>query len=187
VAETRLWLIRHAPVAGPRGLLHGLDAPADVSDAPALSRLKAELPTSHAALSSAARRAQETALALGLQARAEPAFNEQDFGHWAGRSHDEIRRDFGAAYDAFWAAPASKRPPGGESFVDQIARSRTAIDTLPGGDVIIVAHAGTVRAALAIALDLSAEQALRFLVDPWSLTRIDRLDDAWRVVAVNCA
>ena len=30
--DTRLWLIRHAPVAGPAGVIHGDDAPADTRD-----------------------------------------------------------------------------------------------------------------------------------------------------------
>jgi alpha-ribazole phosphatase len=46
-------------------------------------------------------------------------------------------------------------------------------------------HSGTIRAVLAIALDLKSEQALRFVIDPLSLTRIDRLAEGWRVVAVN--
>jgi broad specificity phosphatase PhoE len=62
---------------------------------------------------------------------------------------------------------------------------RGGIEALPAGDVIIVAHAGTIRAALALALELPPERALRFVIDPRSLTRLDRLDNAWRVVAVN--
>jgi alpha-ribazole phosphatase len=183
--ETRLWLIRHAPVLGSPGMLHDLRAPADVSDVAAVSRLEAQLPADHAAITSSARRAQETAQALGLEPHVEPAFNEQDFGQWTGRTHDELRRDFSATYDDFWRGPASRRPPGGESFGEQIARVRTAIDRLPQGDVVIVAHAGTIRAALAIALGIAAEAALGFVIDPWSLTRLDRLDRAWRIVAVN--
>jgi alpha-ribazole phosphatase len=183
--DTRLWLIRHAPVSGTPGMLHDLGVPADVGDSAALSRLKAQLPGNHAAIVSSARRTQQTALALGLQPRVEPAFNEQDFGGWTGRTHDELRRELGEAYDAFWRVPASGRPPGGESFVAQIARVRTAIDALPTGDVIIVAHAGTIRAGLAIALGIAAENALSFVIEPWSLTRLDRLDRAWRVVCVN--
>jgi alpha-ribazole phosphatase len=29
------------------------------------------------------------------------------------------------------------------------------------------------------------DRALRFVIDPLSLTRLDRLDNGWRVVAVN--
>jgi alpha-ribazole phosphatase len=185
VPETRLWLIRHAPVSGPPGMLHGLEASADVSDIAALSRLKAQLPANHLAVASSARRAQETALALGLQPRVDPAFNEQDFGQWIGRTHDDLRRDFGAAYDDFWRAPAGGRPPGGENFAEQIARVRSAIERLRAEDVILVAHGGTIRAALAIALGIAAEAALSFVVDPWSLTRLDRLERGWRIVWVN--
>jgi len=183
--ETHLWLVRHAPVSGPPGLLHDLQAAADVSDVAALSRLRANLPANRSAITSSARRTQETAHALGLEPRVEPAFNEQDFGEWTGRTHDEFRRAFGAGYDDFWRAPATSRPPGGETFVEQIARVRGAIDALPAGDVVMVAHAGTVRAALAVALGISAETALAFVIDPWSLTRLDRLDGGWRIVAVN--
>jgi alpha-ribazole phosphatase len=59
------------------------------------------------------------------------------------------------------------------------------ITALPAGDVIVVAHAGTIRAALALALELSPDKALSFVIDPWSLTRLDRLDKGWRVVSVN--
>jgi alpha-ribazole phosphatase len=183
--ETQLWLIRHAPVDGPRGIIHDLDAPADVRDAAALQRLRAQLPDPHVAISSPARRARETAEALGLVAVMDASFSEQDFGRWTGRSHEEIGRDFGSARDAFWRAPATSRPPGGESFADQIARVRGGIDALPAGDVIIVAHAGTIRAALALALGIEPDHALRFVIDPLSLTRLDRLENSWRVVAVN--
>jgi alpha-ribazole phosphatase len=183
--QTQLWLIRHAPVDRPRGIIHGVEAPADVSDVAALSRLQARLPNPHVAISSPARRARDTAAALGLVAVSDASFSEQDFGSWTGRSHEEIRRDSGSAYDAFWRAGATNRPPGGESFVEQIARVRIAIAALPAGDVILVAHAGTIRAALALALEISPDNALRFVIDPLSLTRLDRLDNAWRVAAVN--
>ena len=183
--ETRFWLVRHAPVAGPRGVIHAPDAPADTSDAAALDRLRSQLPTRAAAFCSPARRTVETALALGLAANREPALREQDFGAWTGRSHAELRAELGAAYDAFWQAPASNRPPGGESFEDQIARVTQALAALPQGDIVLVVHSGTVRAALATALGLPAANALHFVVDPLSLTRIDRLDGGWRVIGVN--
>jgi len=183
--QSQLWLIRHAPVGGPRGMIPYIDAPADVSDAAALLRVREQLPDSHVAISSPARRARETAAALGLVVSPDPAFSEQDFGDWTGQTHEDIRRDAEAAYDEFWRAPADNRPPGSESFAEQIARVRGGIEVLPAGYVIIVAHAGPIRAALALALELSPERALRFVIDPLSLTRLDRLDNAWRVVAVN--
>jgi alpha-ribazole phosphatase len=46
-------------------------------------------------------------------------------------------------------------------------------------------HSGTIRAALAVALEIAPDRALRFAIDPLSLTRIDRLTNGWRIVGVN--
>jgi alpha-ribazole phosphatase len=183
--EVRLWLIRHAPVAGPKGVIYGIDAPADLSDQSALGALRMKLPAGARCLASPSTRTLETAAAIGLHLTAEPRFSEQDFGQWTGRRHDDLAREPGTAYRDFWNMPASSRPPEGESFVEQIARVRAAFADLAAGDVIGVVHSGTVRAALAIALDLSPEAALRFAIDPLSLTRIDKVAGSWRVVGVN--
>jgi alpha-ribazole phosphatase len=185
MGETQLWLIRHAPVDGPRGVIHAPDAPADLSDVAAFAALQARLPDGAFAVCSPARRTRETAARLGLKASEDDAFREQDFGDWTGRRHAELEAELGAAYHAFWQSPGSNRPPGGESFADQIARARAGLTRLPEGDIVLVVHSGTIRALLAVALDLAPETALRFVIDPLSLTRIDRLANAWRVVAVN--
>jgi alpha-ribazole phosphatase len=185
MSEARLWLIRHAPVAGPRGVIHGADAPADLTDTARIAALRASLPGASAAYCSPARRTIETALALGLDPIHAAAFREQDFGAWTGRRHSDIARELGDAYAIFWRDAATNRPPGGESFADQIARVAAGLAALPAGDVILVAHSGTIRAALAIALDTAPDSALRFVVEPLSLTRIDRLNRSWRIGAVN--
>lgn len=184
-AEARLWLIRHAPVAGPRGVIHAADAPADLTDTERFNTLCASLPGAAAAWCSPARRTVETARALGLDAVQDAAFAEQYFGTWTGRRHSEIAQQLGSAYDDFWRTPARSRPPGGESFADQIERVAARLMALPAGNVILVVHSGTIRAALAVALGVTGESALRFVIDPLSLTRIDRLGDDWRVGAVN--
>jgi alpha-ribazole phosphatase len=184
-AETNLWLIRHAPVDGPRGVIHAPDAPADLGDSAAFAALKAKLPADAVAVCSPARRTRETAQRLELDAVEDVLFREQDFGDWTGRRHNDLVAELGDAYRNFWKSPAANRPPGGESFVDQIDRARAGLASLPAGDAILVVHSGTIRAVLAIALDLSPDSALRFVIDPLSLTRIDRLENGFRVVAVN--
>ena len=50
------------------------------------------------------------------------------------------------------------------------------LETMPdSGEVVLVVHSGPIRAVLAIALDRAPEQALRFVIDPLSLTRLDRI------------
>ena len=183
--SNRLWLIRHAPVAGASAVIHDLDAPADVSNVTALDLLREKLPRGAAQFTSPSRRTLQTAAVLGLNAVPDPNLLEQNFGDWTGRRHEDLAREFGAAYHDFWKAPAENKPPNGESFADQVARVRYALAALPPGDVVVVAHSGTVRAALAIALGIAPESALRFKIDPLSLTQIDRVERGWSVVCVN--
>lgn len=183
--ETFLWLIRHAPVDGVTGTIHGADAPADLRDRAQLEALRRSLPRGAASHASPARRTIETAHALGLTPELIPEFGEQDFGAWTGRRHDEIGAAGDQAYARFWSDPARGRPPGGESFADQVARVRLGLSRIGAGSATLVVHSGTIRAALCIALDLTPQAALRFVIDPLSLTRIDRLATGWRVVSVN--
>jgi alpha-ribazole phosphatase len=115
-AETNLWLIRHAPVDGPRGVIHGPDAPADLSDTAAFAALKAKLPAEAFALCSPARRTSETAVALGLDPVKDVSFREQDFGAWTGARHNDLVAELGDAYREFWKFPASNRPPAAKAL-----------------------------------------------------------------------
>lgn len=181
----RFWLVRHAPVAGPAGIIHAAEAPADVSDSAAVNGLSQCLPKNAGVYAGPARRTIETAAALGLSPTMEPRFREQNFGAWTGRRHVDLEREQPETYRAFWRAAASNRVAGGESFVDQIERVRIGLATIEATDAVLVVHSGTVRAALAIALDLAPERALSFVIAPWSLTRLDRVSDGWRVEYVN--
>ncbi len=183
--ETFLWLIRHAPVDGVAGTIHAPDAPADLHDRVQLEALRQLLPRNATSHASPARRTVETARALGLEPELVAEFSEQDFGDWTGRRHDELAAGGGEAYARFWRDPARGRPPGGESFEDQVARVRQGLARIGAGPATLIVHSGTIRAALCIALDLTPEAALRFVIDPLSLTRIDRLASGWRVVSVN--
>lgn len=181
----RLWLIRHARVLGHEGVIHGSDAPADLNERSAIRARARNLPPEAAAWCSPARRTVETARALGLAVQTLDDLREQDFGAWTGCRHADLARASEPGYEAFWEAPDRSRPPGGESFCDQVSRVETALQRLPAGDHVLVVHSGTVRSVLALALERRTRLALQFVVDPLGLTRIDTLDGAWRIVSVN--
>ena len=145
-SEKRFWLVRHAPVDGVIGTIHGFDAPADLSDTRRINALRAMLPKACPVYCSPTRRTVETARVLGLEAVSEAKFREQDFGRWTGRMHRDIAQEFPDLYAQFWRAPATNRAPGGESFEDQIARVAIALDALPPGDAVLIVHSGTIRA-----------------------------------------
>jgi broad specificity phosphatase PhoE len=117
----------------------------------------------------------------------EPDLAEQALGAWQGISHEALTERLRAPPHPFWPHAAAERPPGGESLDDVRARVGPVIERLAeaGGDHVVVAHGGTIRAALAHALDLDAHRALMFSVKNLSLTMLERHGAHWRVVAVN--
>jgi alpha-ribazole phosphatase len=204
---TRWWWLRHAPIPGASdGRLFGaLDVGCDTGDAVAFAALAARLPPSGRWVLTPLKRTRATfdaILAAGHPAPAvpplvEPALAEQHFGRWQGLTWAEMAAQDPAAHADFWRDPTGRAPPEGESFADVIARVAAAVnrltEALQGCDIIAVAHGGSIRAALALALGLTPAAALALVIDNLSLTRISHLPGgglggrgaAWRVEGVN--
>jgi alpha-ribazole phosphatase len=204
--STRFWWVRHAPVAHDGRIYGQSDLSCDCSETAAFAGLAAQLPRRAVWVASNLRRTHETAAAIIRAGLPVPAaisrpeilaladLAEQNFGDWQGLTYDELSRMRNGAFHRFWHAPAHETPPGGESFVavvDRVSRAiRGLVEAHAGHDIIAVAHGGTIRAALAMALDLNPEAALAFAIDNCSLTRIDHIDGpgtghGWRVATVN--
>jgi alpha-ribazole phosphatase len=204
---TRWWWVRHGPVHNPERRLYGqMDLDAHFPDEDALSALARRLPADAVWLTSHLRRTHQTAnalrAALGTAHEAAPAafaaLAEQHFGAWQGLSFAELRA-LGDDFERIWNAPGATRPPDGENFSDVIARVAPLVEKLTadhaGRDIVAVAHGGSIRAALALALGLDADTALGFRIDTLSLTRIDFVPEGrervpgalrrWRIEAVN--
>jgi alpha-ribazole phosphatase len=198
VAVTRWWWLRHAPVPDPENRICGrLDPPCDLSDEERFTALAAHLPAKAVIVDSGLLRCGQTLGAIeaaGLAmapALIESDLQEQDFGRWQGRRWAELDSLHDPLVTAFWQDPAAAVPPGGESFEALIARVGATIlrlnEAYEGRDIIAIAHAGTIRAALVVALGLAPRAALSFVIDPLSLTRLDAVGDGWRVAGVNQA
>ena len=177
-----LILIRHAPAVTGGRLCGRTDVGADLSDGARLAALRTALPEGARMVVSPALRCRQTAGVLRAGDHlADPRLWEQDFGTWDGAPLADLP-DLGPLPPA---ELAHYRPPKGESFADLCARVVPALaDHAQPGQTVIVAHAGTVRAALALALG-SVEGALAFDVSPLSVTRIARLPGGWQVRTVN--
>ncbi|MFT4014081.1 MAG: histidine phosphatase family protein [Paracoccus sp. (in: a-proteobacteria)] len=168
----RLLLARHAPLAQP-GLAGRRDLPADCGDRAGLDWLGKQL-SGLPLLCSPALRCRQTVAAMGREAEPVADLWEQDFGLW----ETEGFPDLGPLPPK---ALAAHRPKDGESFLDMAARVQPVL-LRQSGTVGIVAHAGTVRAALALAV---GPEALSFAVAPLSLTILTRSPGGWAVEAVN--
>ncbi len=202
LVRTCWWWIRHAPVRVDEGRIYGQrDLPCDCSDAALFARLAAMLPRRAIWVTSHLSRTQQTAeaiLAAGDFEKPQALLQETDFaeqhlGDWQGRDRESFLKDRKQEPGMFWYAPAEERAPNGESFVDVVARVGAAVSRMNeahrGSDIVAVAHGGTIRAALAIALGLPPRGGLAFTTDNCSLTRLDHYrgsdGEGWRVVMVN--
>ncbi len=175
---TELILIRHAP-AQTDGLVTGRrDVPAVI---PNLTAVRQAVGKVAQVRCSPALRCVQTAQALWPDhpAITDARLLEQDFGAWEGLAPDAVP-DLGPLDRP---ALAAHRPPRGESFADICARAWPAF-LLDGGPVALVLHAGTIRAALALALG-TVPPALAFQIAPLSLTRLRRSADGWAIICVN--
>lgn len=204
--ETRWWFVRHAPVPNPEARCYGQhDMDCDVSNAAAFESLARRLPTEAVWMATTLKRTQLTMNAIHAARGSKPdplhlerELIEQSFGGWQGRTYAELgafgRGDPGAPSHRFWLAPAHSVPPGGESFVQVMQRVGAAVQRLTqahrGRDIVCVAHGGSIRAALALAVGLEPEAALAFSIETLSLTRLDHIDGpgtghGWRVGPIN--
>jgi len=202
MTETRFWLIRHALVEeNARAVVYGtmdveLCERTLTAQVPMYVALARRLPREAAWLASPLIRTQRTAAAIFAAGYPEqvltivPGLIELGFGDWQGQPHEAVAAQLTLPPHAFWPLAAAERPPGGgESMADGIVRVGATMERLAerygGQDVVAVSHGGAIRAALAHAVGLSADNALHFSVENISLTRLDRLPRGWRVACVN--
>lgn len=199
--RTRWWWVRHAPVRDDGGRIYGqADPPCDCSNRVVFERLAATLPRGATWVASHLTRTRQTAEAIWAAGYAPDAplrpfaaLAEQDLGSWQGTDRAAFFKSRVSRPDSYWFAPADEQAPGGESFADVVVRVRDAVRALTqefrGRDVIAVAHGGTIRAALAVAMGLEPQRVLGVAVENCSITRLDHYDrggDAgWRTVMVN--
>lgn len=188
------WWLRHGAVTN----THGRFAPPDAGppDLPPdlVTAVARQLPVGAKWFCSPLDRALKTAEALAAAAHRDPHtivrdpdFAEQEFGQWAGQPYEIVTKERGANA---WRDVAALTPPAGESFETLIGRIRSSLSAYhqsgTNADRVIIAHAGTIRAALAVALDLAPSSALRIEIEPLSLTRLDFIaPDNWAVRFVN--
>jgi alpha-ribazole phosphatase len=199
VVSTRWWWVRHAPVREDGGCIYGQkDLGCDTSDRVVFHAVGKILPRNAAWYASTLKRTHQTADAIWAAGFPRPsamphegAFAEQHLGEWQGMN----RAAFLASrpVGSHWFAAIDEPAPGGESFMDLYNRVKVAIDRITreqaGRDVIAVAHGGTIKAAVGLALGGLVEKGLAFDIDNCSVTRLDHLASAghssWRLPMIN--
>ena len=187
LAPTQLSLIRHAPARNDGRMAGRRDVAADCSDSAAFAALRAGIgPFDHLVISPSLRCVQtaQTLWPARAPALIDPALWEQDFGDWENLPFADLP-DLGPLPAADLA---THRPPNGESFADMCVRVSPALlrAAALGGHIVIVAHAGTARAAIAHAIG-SVPAGLAFQIAPLSVTTLSMIDaiGTCSIVSVN--
>ncbi len=188
---TRFWWVRHGPTHR-KTMIGWTDAPADLSDIEGLARLDAHLPKDALVLSSDLSRCIETAKAIGGKRQFLPPrknLRELHFGDWEDQSFDTASGLDPALIRAFWDTPGDIQAPNGESWNQLCLRVRGEVDQLcrehTNRDIVIVAHYGVILSQIQHAGNMPAKAATSFHIDNLSVTRLEHLGDAWRIMGVN--
>jgi len=174
-------LIRHGATAAPAGTLLGQrDVAATVAGDRALAR---RLRQSCGATTQLFTSPLQRCSAATLRHAARHAINcrmleqlvEMGFGRWEGRTLDSLERRQPGTMLALTSHPERLMIPGGEPFNAFRGRVRAGWRHILGSeatDVVVVTHAGVIRALLADVLDLEWAHAQRVALPPASACRI---------------
>ncbi len=120
--------------------------------------------------------AHELGTQRGLAVEVEPRFCEIGMGAWEGRYHDEIEAANPGVLQRHALDPINHLPAGGEpvpAFCQRIAAGWQQLEQRYAGQhVLVICHAGVIRAALALHLDMPMAAMYRIHVPSASLARV---------------
>lgn len=179
-SDTVIDLIRHGePIGGRAFRGHGIDDPLSDKGWQQMWDAVGEQCHWDVIVSSPLQRCRAFAEQLGarhsLPVHVDEKLREVGFGDWEGRTPDELQRDRRTEYDAFYADPVHNRPNGAEPLQDFGDRVAAAIDDALFAHatrrILMVAHAGVIRAALGYAMQTAPANWYRSRVNNAALTR----------------
>lgn len=194
-STTLIDLIRHGePVGGRRYRGGGVDEPLSEKGWEQMRVAVGEHGPWEHIVTSPLRRCAEFARELGetrgIPVAVEGRFREVAFGAWEGKTAAEINRDDPGLTHLFRLDPERWRPEGAESLDAFAARIQAGWDALlerhAGRHVLVVAHAGVIRMALALVLGIPTRNVYRIQVANAGLSRLKvEGDGAERLVTLE--
>ncbi len=179
--DTVIDLIRHGePRGGRRYRGNSIDDPLSQTGWTQMRDAVGEYDGWDRIVTSPLRRCREFAEELGgrheVPVAVDDDLREVGFGAWEGRTPDEIATSDPGAYEAFYRDPVRFRPDGAEpliEFADRVARAyRGILRNHEGTRVLVVSHAGVMRAILALVLGAGPEAMYRIRVDHAGIARV---------------
>ncbi len=180
MSTTLLDYLRHGlPEGGSRYRGHGVDDPLSEAGWAQMRTTTAALGGWQAVISSPLARcaafAQWLAEAHDLPLHIDEDLREVGFGDWEGRTRAELLAERADEYHAFYADPVHNRPAGAEPLAAFGSRVAAAFERIAarhaGQRVLVVAHAGVIRATLGHVLAAPPANWYRATVDNAAISR----------------
>jgi len=116
---------------------------------------------------------------LTIPMRVDERFKEVGFGDWEGRTKAELNAEDPEQVRRFLEDAVGRRPPNAESLEGFLSRVGTALEELierqTGEHLLVVCHAGVIRAAMSHLLAIPPERIYRINVETAHFTRL-RID-----------
>lgn len=183
----KIWLMRHPPVAVPKGQCYGqTDVALAPGFEPLVDRVKPLLPEIDGlqVRSSDLSRCHIPAAYLASEVTLDRRLRELDFGSWEGMSWSDIAR---ADLDHWAQNQDDAKPHGGESCGEMLVRIQAFWEELKHRDEdhLLITHSGWIRLLLAHILGISITQAFRLHVDFCGLSHITVNGEWIQVVYIN--
>ncbi|MDH3900985.1 MAG: alpha-ribazole phosphatase family protein [Gammaproteobacteria bacterium] len=178
--ETRIDLLRHGEPVGGRRYRGQVDDALSESGWEQMWNAVGADPEWQQIVSSPLQRcsafAASLAESLALPVQLESRFTEVGFGDWEGKTRDELDRLEPGQVARFYQDPVNNRPPGAEPLEEFTARVQAAfneiLERFTGQSVLVVAHAGVIRAILAHTLDIPFTRMYRISVPTAGISRL---------------
>jgi len=179
--KTIIDLIRHGqPIGGSLYRGHNIDDPlSDIGWQQMREATSGNIPWSEIITSPMKRClafAEELSSNNNLTLSIEPDFKEVGFGSWEGQTREQLKSTHLQEYKDFYRDPVNCRPPGAEdldSFIQRVTQAYIKQSTNNADKhVLIVAHAGVIRAIIAHTLHAKPLGLYRIKVDNGRLTRL---------------
>jgi alpha-ribazole phosphatase len=113
----------------------------------------------------------------GLEVVPAALMRELNFGIWEGMTYDEIIKKWAKEYNKWQDDPYNEKPPEGETLSELCERVSKflmkAAQDHPDGRILVVSHAGPIRAILSVLLNLKQDFFWKFKISNTSLTVIE--------------
>ena len=178
--ETQVDLLRHGEPAGGSRYRGQRDDALSATGWQQMWEAVAAAPDWQQIVTSPLQRCSAFAVSLGerlvLPVQDEPRFSEVGFGEWEGRTREELEQLIPGQVARFYQDPVVNRPPGAEPLEEFTERVQAGFNEMlirfAGQSILVVAHAGVIRAIMAHVLEIPFTAMYRINVANAGICRI---------------